>query len=159
MELTEQRTAVSHTTEQMAAVHERIDAVHRFCSRFEPATTPLTHRFTPGLYSREVFLPKNTLAISEIHKTEHPFVVLTGSVRVFDAYGGVTLYGAGHVGITRPGTRRIVFAHEDTRWITFHPTTKTDLDEIKSELIEPRVVLPEGDFTADILKLLTEGKA
>jgi hypothetical protein len=33
---------------------------------------PIVHRFTPGLYIREIFMPAGALVTSKIHKTEYP---------------------------------------------------------------------------------------
>lgn len=105
--------------------------------RFRPVEMPVTHRFTPGMYAREIFMPAGTLLTSKIHKTEHQYVVISGKVSVWVGDGEEIVLEAGHVGITMPGTRRVLYIHEDTRWITFHPTELTDLAAIEQELIEP----------------------
>lgn len=75
---------------------------------------------------------------SKIHKTEHQFAILEGRCRVFNVESGETIeLAAGHVGITKPGTRRVLVILEDCRWLTFHPTNLTDLRDIERELIEP----------------------
>lgn len=99
-------------------------------------STPLEHTFTPGLYTRKIFMPKGTLIISKIHKTEHPFVVLSGRAAVWIEGTGVVMLEAGHLGITKPGTRRILYIHEDCEWATFHPTQLTDLEEIEKVLVD-----------------------
>jgi quercetin dioxygenase-like cupin family protein len=99
---------------------------------------PLTHRFTPGMYTREIFMPKGTFIVSKIHKTEHPFVVLTGKARVWIEGEGVKVITAPHVGFTKPGTRRVLLILEDCRWLTFHRTDKTTVDEVEPEVIYQR---------------------
>lgn len=90
------------------------------------------------MYSREILMPGGSVITSKIHKTEHQFVVLSGRCRVYNAENDeVVELTAGHVGITKPGTRRVLMILEDTRWVTFHPTQLTSLEEIESELIEP----------------------
>lgn len=147
------------------ATHQRVDAVHRLCATLPAVDMPVTHRFTPGMYSREIFMPKGSLVVSKIHKTEHPFVVISGRAAVWDADNGVQQLQGGHVGITKPGTRRVLFIHEDCRWITFHATDKLDVDEIESEIIEARDV-PEvcgsavgTEIDAELVKLLTGGQS
>lgn len=101
---------------------------------------PVTSRFTNGLYIREIFNPAGTLITTKIHKTEHPFVVLSGRISVYVAGEGVKHIQAPYMGITKPGTRRIIYAHEDTVFVTFHPNpaNETDLDIIEDQLIERR---------------------
>lgn len=103
-----------------------------------PVEMPLTHAFTPGLYIRTIFMPAGTLLTSKIHKTQHPFVITRGRVTVFDPEGGSVELSAGHMGITQPGTRRVLYTHEDTVWSTFHVTTETDPEKIEATITEAR---------------------
>lgn len=103
-----------------------------------PADCPVFHRFAPGLYIREIFIPAGTLLTSAIHKTEHPFVLAQGRIAVVSENEGQVIYEAPHVGITLPGTRRALFAQTDVVWVTIHKTDKTDLAEICADLIEDR---------------------
>ena len=106
---------------------------------------PVTHRFPPGAYVREIFMPAGTLLTSKIHKTEHMYIVLTGKVSVFSENFGVEHIQAPYIGTTTPGTRRVLYIHEDCRWLTFHPTPdgETDLQVIEDRLIEHHL-LPDG---------------
>ncbi len=98
--------------------------------KLPPRECPLIHRFTPGLYIREIFMPKDTILTSLLHLTTHPFFVLQGDVSVY--YHGVPAqrYKAPYTGITEAGTRRMLYTHEDTIWTTCHVTDLTDPDEI-----------------------------
>ena len=40
-----------------------------------------------------------------------------------------------------PGTKRIGYFHEDSSWITVHPTDETDL-----EIIEQQVIVPDDEI-------------
>lgn len=134
----------------LAAPGERIDELEQWMlDNFPPVDMPVTHRFTPGLYAREIFMPAGSLLTSKIHRTEHPFVVLSGKVRVLLLEGedvvGVVELGAGHVGVTKPGTRRVLLILEDCRWVTFHPLTEEesaaqDVAMIEERIIEPRLL-------------------
>ena len=94
------------------------------------------HVFTPGIYIRQMFIPKGIYIVSEIHKTEHPFFILTGAVSVYSPEGGLQRFLAPFMGVTKPGTQRALFTHEDTLWITIHATEKTDINEIGKEILE-----------------------
>jgi hypothetical protein len=124
-----------------AEADELVDAfeVAMSTSEFPPLDFPLTHRFTPGLYIREIFMPAGSLLTSKIHKTEHPFVISKGVVSVWTKETGAVLYRAPHTGITYPGTRRVLFVHEDTIWTTFHVGDETTVEEFEARIIEPRV--------------------
>ncbi len=134
-------------SEAPGRIDERLDALEKamLTSDAHPVELPVTHRFTPGLYAREIFMPAGTLLTSRIHKTEHPYVVISGKVSVFIEGVGVEHIEAPFVGITKPGTRRVLYIVEDCRWITFHPLTgdegergEEDLGKIEERIIERR---------------------
>jgi hypothetical protein len=126
------------TPAQLAKGCEVLNELERQIARSNPvAPLPLEHRFTPGLYSRTIFMPKGLLCTSKIHKTEHQYVVSKGVLRVWSEELGWQMIRAPFIGITNPGARRALCILEDTVWTTFHPTTLTDLKEIEAALIEP----------------------
>lgn len=106
---------------------------------FVPIECAWEHRFTPGLYTRTITMPAGALITSKIHRTEHPFIIRRGRVRVWDRVHGVQELTDGHLGITQPGTRRVLFCLEETVWTTFHPTDKTTVDEVELDIIEPHI--------------------
>lgn len=114
-----------------------IDDIEAVLAEHPPAPMPVVHRFTPGLYIREIHIPAGTLATSMEHRTEHPFVLSAGVVEVVDSHGHAVLLQAPHTGITQPGTKRALRALTDVVWVTFHPTDKTDVEEIAAEILVP----------------------
>ena len=96
---------------------------------------PLKHSFSDGQYVREMFIPKGVMIIGKIHKHSHPNFLLKGKVSVFTEHEGVKELEAPLSMISIPGTKRVVYAHEDTVWVTIHKTDKTDLVEIEEEII------------------------
>ena len=114
--------------------------------RFIPAECPVKHRFTPGLYIREIFIPAGTILITGTHRQTHPFVVSIGLVRVVSEQEGAVEYAAPHTGITQAGTRRLLHAVTDVIWTTFHPTSKCTVEDAVAELVEQHVNpdLPSG---------------
>lgn len=103
----------------------------------------LVHRFTGGLYSRELTVPKGCIAIGKLHKTRHQFVLLKGRLAVWTK-DGVSEIRGGEIGITEAGTQRIVYAFEDSVFVCFHGTNETDLEKVEAEIIEPQMFLNEG---------------
>lgn len=114
---------------------------------------PLKHVFTPGLYSREITMPADTIVVSEYHLTEHQFLILEGVVSVWTKEKGWVIYQAGDRGITKPGTQRILITSLETKWVTFHANPKgfTTPDEIYDDIIEKRVnPLLNGQFKNNV---------
>lgn len=87
---------------------------------FEEIRFPVRHIFAPGLYVREIFMPKGSMLTSKIHNTEHLYRVTAGSARVsIDGNKWVRIQ-APYDGITKLGTRRVLFIEEDCIWSTYH---------------------------------------
>lgn len=106
---------------------------------------PLVHRFSDGMYIREIHMPAGIIVTSRTHKTQHPFVISKGVVEVIREDGSRETLQAPHTGITEAGTRRILLVHSDTVWSTFHITAKTDPVEIEDEITYmENNLLPEG---------------
>lgn len=95
---------------------------------------PLKHSFVDGAYVREIFMPKGLLLTSKIHKITHPYFIMSGDVSVMTEEGTVRLK-APYQGITKSGTKRVLYIHEDTVWVTVHVTKETDLAKIEEEII------------------------
>lgn len=93
-----------------------------------------SHHFAPGVYAREYFIPKDSLVVGKIHKTEHFNIVCTGKVKVSTEDGATVIEGP-CVFTSKAGVQKAVLALEDTTWITIHVTESQDLDEIESQVI------------------------
>lgn len=95
---------------------------------------PLNHYFAPGLYAREILLPKGSLVVGKLHKHAHINTILYGHVTVYTEFGESELKGP-LTFTSKVGTKRVVFSHEDTLWTTYHVTEETDLDKIEDFVI------------------------
>ena len=122
--------------------HAAVDSVEDFMATLPQGENDPQHTLTPGLYSRRLFMPALSVVVSKIHRREHQFVVLAGSATVINE-SGASLIRAGYHGVTPAGTRRVLFIHTDSEWMTFHPTDQTTLEDIEADLILPRQALPE----------------
>lgn len=95
---------------------------------------PLKHNFAEGMYIREIFVPAGTLVVTKIHKHSHPTFVLKGKCSVLTEKGAVRIKPPCYM-ITPAGTKRVVYVHEDTVWVTCHATKETDIKKIEDEII------------------------
>lgn len=95
---------------------------------------PLTHHFTTGCYAREILIPKDATIVGKIHKYEHFIVFLSGDVTVASEIGTERITGA-HFRVSPAGTKRAIYAHEDSVIITIHPTDETELTKIEADVI------------------------
>jgi hypothetical protein len=94
------------------------------------------HQFNGGMYMRKLYRPAGTLIVGKVHKVDHFFLCAKGEIIAWSE-NGMRKLQAGDVIESKPGTKRVTLATQDSIGITIHKTDKTDLDEIEAELIEP----------------------
>lgn len=116
------------------------DVQQQITDNAELIDVPVDHHFAPGVYMRQMNAKAGTLVVSKMHRTEHMNILLTGSLTVATE-DGIELLKAPLVIKSMPGTKRIGYFHEDSSWITVHPTQTTDLD-----LIEQQVIVPDEEI-------------
>ena len=104
----------------------KLDAADVAIAQMPQHDFTVRHVYTPGLCVREIFMPAGAILTSRIHLFEHPFVISLGVCSVWSDEHGWEVLRAPHTGITKPGTRRALYIHEDTIWSTFHVTTETN---------------------------------
>ena len=126
-------------------------------AKFGDNAFPLKHTFVDGMYVREIFMPKGYLTTSKIHKLSHPYFITKGEVSVLTEEGVVRIK-APFSGITQPGTKRVIYIHEDCVWITVHPNpdNKEDLSKIEERIIAKTFdELPDNimEVIGEVLKL------
>lgn len=97
------------------------------------------HHFAKGIYAREIRIPAGTILTGKVHRTEHLNVLSEGEITVWTEDGMKRLQAPATI-VSRPGTKRVGYAHTDTTWITIHGTDETDLDVLEAELIENEVL-------------------
>lgn len=95
---------------------------------------PVKHVFAPGMYAREMSIPKGILLIGKIHRGSHINIVSKGSIRVLTEQGTQVITAPCSF-VSEGGTKRVGIALEDTVWTTIHATHSTDLAVIESEII------------------------
>ena len=95
---------------------------------------PLAHFHLPGMYMRSMYAPAGALIVTKIHKIDHPYFIMSGDCSILTEKG-IVRRKAPYYGITLAGTKRVVFVHKDTEWMTIHATQETDLVKIEEDTI------------------------
>jgi len=101
--------------------------------QYEPETK---HYFHGGMYCREVFRHAGVLVVGAVHKKEHFYLIVSGTVAITDGDGNVQEVTGPHLFQSKPGTKRAVYAVTDTLCMTFHATGATTVEEAEAELVE-----------------------
>lgn len=139
---------VSLSLDQPVAPSEQdIWELQRALSKLPQIEPVSTHAFADGMYCRSVFRVAGTLVVGKVHKKEHFFVLVSGEMSVWSADQGVKRVVAPYVWVTKPGTKRVTYAHTDSTAMTVHRTDLTDLDAIEKELLEddPSAMFDSGN--------------
>ena len=95
---------------------------------------PLKHWLAPGIYAREIHLSANTVVVGKIHRHRHLNIISKGCVTVFTEFGEETLTAPASFE-SEPGTKRVVFTHQDAIWTTIHPNPTNEKDVSKLEVM------------------------
>jgi hypothetical protein len=104
----------------MENINDKIDELELAMQDYPTVDCPLIHRFTPGVYIREIIMYKNSLVTSQVHALTHPFFVLAGEIIVYSENDGEQFIEAPYSGTTLPGTRRVLKIVSDAIWVTIH---------------------------------------
>lgn len=130
---------VKSQTRTAIAEFEALLRLHPDAQLGDQTRCPLTHKFGGGMYLREIFIPKGTVIVGKIHRHAHPNFLMAGEVIVVTEEGGRERLKAPQAMISPAGTKRVVYALEDTIWATVHlnPSETQDLEKIEREVISP----------------------
>lgn len=101
--------------------------------QYEPQTK---HYFHGGMYCREVFRHAGVLVVGAVHKKEHFYIIVSGTVAITDGEGNVQEVTGPHLFQSKPGTKRAVYAVTDALCMTFHAIEATSVEEAEAELVE-----------------------
>lgn len=97
------------------------------------------HYFPDGLYVREITIPKGVLLTGKIHNADHINIISKGEISILTEEG-IKRIKAPHTMVSRPGTKRIGYAHEETVWTTVHtnPENETNIEKLEERLNRSR---------------------
>lgn len=109
-------------------LREKIEELEKSMLQLPQVDCPVIHRFGPGIYIREVFIPAGTFSVGHYQKTEHLNVMLKGRVTMFrDVLEEIE---APFTYVGKPG-RKIGFIHEDMIWQNIYATSETDVEKLE----------------------------
>ena len=119
------------------------------------------HHFSPGIYARELFIPKGAILTGKIHRGAHLNVMPMGDISVLTEHGVKRLKGPCVIQ-SSAGIKRAGYAHESTIWITIHPNPddERDLEKLESRYIAPSfAALEDLNVIPDLIEVASGAKA
>ena len=130
---------------------ERIEAAIE--SDLPTLELPVKHRFSRGVYARELFIPQGTVLTGRIHKYSQINILLSGDISVLTE-DGIRRVVPPFVVESPAGTKRVAYAHEDSVWLTICGTNTTDTAALENELTT-RTYAEYDSFCAGLLERST----
>ena len=100
--------------------------------QYEPETK---HTFHAGMYCREVWRPAGVIVVGKIHKKEHFYLIVSGTIAITTDEGVKSVTGP-HLLCSKPGTKRAVYAETDALCMTFHVVDAKTIEDAEHELVE-----------------------
>lgn len=117
------------TGKPVLTMRQKVERLERSMYEMPQADCPVRHYFAPGMYAREITIPKGVTLIGAIHKTENLVILSKGKLELVTDDGTRTIE-APCILTVKPGAKNAALALEDSVWTNFFPTSETDLDKL-----------------------------
>ena len=97
---------------------------------------PLKHTFADGIYVRQMSMKKGSVVVGAIHKHLHVWFLLTGHISVATEKD-VEDYVAPCYVVAKPGTKRVIYANEQSIFVNIHknPTNTQDIQQLEKDIV------------------------
>jgi quercetin dioxygenase-like cupin family protein len=128
---------VEATDNAISVSRDKVLALQEFMAQMPQAPGFVTnHFFAGGMYCRKMYIPKDSLIVSKVHKTEHFFIGCVGELHVA-GQGDNYVIRPGDIVPSPIGTKRVVYALTDVVVLTVHKTDLLEADQdLEKELME-----------------------
>lgn len=124
-------------TQLATSMQEKVKALEEVLLEVPQVDCPVRHHFAPGIYAREITIPKGTVLTGAVHKTQNLAVLSSGKLQLVTD-DGTTIISAPHILTVMPGMKNAAYALEDSVWTNFFPTEETDTDVLVELLTESK---------------------
>ena len=97
---------------------------------------PLKHTFVDGVYVREMKFKKDSAVVGAIHKHLHVWFLLYGHLFIATEDSQEEYIAPCYV-VAEPGSKRVIYAAEDSLFVNIHANPKniTDIEELEEQLV------------------------
>lgn len=120
---------------KVVAKHSGIEELEAAMLNFpDKMEAPIYHFHGPGVYIREMHIPKGALILGHEHKHDHLCVMLRGKLALLSKTAPPEIIEGPYMFVASSG-RKLAFALKDTVFQNIHPTDSTNLKEIEKQFI------------------------
>jgi hypothetical protein len=121
--------------DQATSMLDKVKALQAEVSKLPQYEPETKHYFHGGMYCREVFRHAGILIVGAIHKKEHFYLIVSGTVAITTDDGVQEVTGP-YLFLSKPGTKRAVYAITDALCMTFHCVKSSNVEDAETELVE-----------------------
>ncbi len=102
----------------------------------ETPHAPLTHDFADQLYIRRMDMVAGSVVVGAIHNHKHVWFLLTGKLSIY-SNNKLEDYVAPCYVVSEPGTKRLIYAHEQSIFVNVHknPSNTKNIEELEKEIV------------------------
>lgn len=118
-----------------ATMRAKVEALQVELSKFPQYEPETKHYFHGGMYCREVWRDAGVLVVGKVHKQEHFYLIVSGTV-VITTDDGVQEITGPHLLKSKAGTKRAVYSQTPALCMTFHATHAVTVEDAEQELVE-----------------------
>jgi quercetin dioxygenase-like cupin family protein len=115
-------------------IRDKVFAAEAIMRKMPQVKIDPVHRFSQGLYAREITIPAGVTLTGEIHKYPQINFLLKGTIQVLVDEEIITLTAPQTV-CSPAGTKRIAHTLTECVWTTVLPTELNNVDEIERQFI------------------------
>lgn len=116
-------------------MRQKVQALQNVISQLPQYEPETKHTFHAGMYCREVWRPAGVIIVGKVHKKEHFYLIVSGTVAITTDEGVKSVTGPTLL-CSRPGTKRAVYAETDALCMTFHVVDAKTIEDAEQELVE-----------------------
>ena len=97
---------------------------------------PLKHTFADGVYVRQMDMKENSLVVGAIHNHLHVWFLLTGHLAV-STEDAIEEFIAPCYVVADPGSKRVIYAMEDSIFVNIHKNPKNikNIEKLEKEIV------------------------
>lgn len=126
---------MSHALTTPDDMRQRVQALQMAISGLPQYQPKTKHLFHGGMYCRQVWRQAGALIVGKVHRKEHFYMVVFGTVAITTDDGVQSVTGP-YLLCSKPGTKRAVYAETDALCMTFHRTDAVSVEAAEIELVE-----------------------
>lgn len=119
-------------------MREKLDTLVKEMMGMPQAHCPVREFFSPGVYAREITIPKGTVLVGAVHKTQNLAVLSMGRLRLVTESGTTEIEASPTPMTVQPGGMNAALALEDSVWTNYfaNPTNERDPRKLVEMLSE-----------------------